>query len=594
MSSPTPTSANFYLDNSDLQFRLQQVDLQEVVAVKEKGYTYHAQNSTAPRSYADAVENYSLMLEVLGDICANVVAPLAPAADEEGAHFENGRVSYARATKTALEALRQAELMGAMLPWEYGGLNLPETVYAMMVEMISRAEAGLMTVFGLQEIAASINEFADEETKQRILPRFSRGEVTGAMVLTEPDAGSDLGAVQTKAHFDETAGVWRIHGVKRFITNGCADIQLVLARSEEGSSDARGLSLFMLERDDTVRIRRIENKMGLHASPTCEIQYNDTPATLIGKRRFGLLRYAMALMNGARLAVGAQAIGIAEAAYREAYRYASARIQFGKPLRELPAVARMLLSMRGEIEAGRALLFETGRWVDSLKAYDQLLAESTVPDPAVRQKQKQAANLADALTPMTKLYNTEMGNRVAYQAMQVHGGVGYMNEFNIERHFRDVRVTNIYEGTSQLQVVAAIGKLLGHALDPLLDQWAEISSPKTLATTEGQEIRAEESVEGLAALKARLVAANDLFKRATDSLKERDRDRIDYYAVDLVNMACWLVNSWLLLRDGLVAPRKLELAKVYLAEHLPEIHRAGEAILAADATPLLAREIIFN
>jgi len=570
------SAENFFTDNPDLSFRLRQIDLQEVVRVKERDYSYHANYPTAPRNYADAMENYRLMLEVLGDICANVVAPAAAQADEQGALFDAGEVTYATATREALEALRQAELMGAMLPWEFGGLNLPETIYSAMVEMISRGEAGLMTIFGLQEIAASINEYAEEDLKERILPRFSRGEVTGAMVLTEPDAGSDLGAVQTKATFDEAAGFWRISGVKRFITNGCADIQLVLARSEEGSSDARGLSLFLLERDESVRIRRIENKMGLHASPTCEIQYNQTPAYLIGKRRFGLLRYAMALMNGARLAVGAQAIGIAEAAYREAYRYASARIQFGRPVRDLPAVSRMLLSMCSEIEAGRALLFETGRWVDLLKAYDQLLADSSTVDPAVRQKQKLASSLSDTLTPLTKFYNTEMGNRVCYQAMQVHGGVGFMREFNIERHYRDVRVTNIYEGTSQLQVVAAIGKLLGHALDPLLDEWS-----------------AQSYGEALAPLKECLLEATRLFKRATDSLKERERDLIDYYAVDLVNMACSLVNSWLLLRDGEVAQRKQELAQVYVAAQLPEIHRAGEAILTADAAPLRAREIIF-
>jgi len=570
------SAENFFTDNPDLSFRLRQIDLQEVVRVKERDYSYHANYPTAPRNYADAMENYRLMLEVLGDICANVVAPAAAQADEQGALFDAGEVTYATATREALEALRQAELMGAMLPWEFGGLNLPETIYSAMVEMISRGEAGLMTIFGLQEIAASINEYAEEDLKERILPRFSRGEVTGAMVLTEPDAGSDLGAVQTKATFDEAAGFWRISGVKRFITNGCADIQLVLARSEEGSSDARGLSLFLLERDESVRIRRIENKMGLHASPTCEIQYNQTPAYLIGKRRFGLLRYAMALMNGARLAVGAQAIGIAEAAYREAYRYASARIQFGRPVRDLPAVSRMLLSMCSEIEAGRALLFETGRWVDLLKAYDQLLADGSTVDPAVRQKQKLASSLSDTLTPLTKFYNTEMGNRVCYQAMQVHGGVGFMREFNIERHYRDVRVTNIYEGTSQLQVVAAIGKLLGHALDPLLDEWS-----------------AQSYGEALAPLKECLLEATRLFKRATDSLKERERDLIDYYAVDLVNMACSLVNSWLLLRDGEVAQRKQELAQVYVAAQLPEIHRAGEAILTADAAPLRAREIIF-
>lgn len=563
---------NFYRDNPDLAFRLKHAGLEEVLRIQEKDYTYAGQYPTAPRNAADALENFELMLDTLGEICARVIAPQAGAADLEGAHFANGEVTYARPTLEALSALRQAELMGAMLPWEYGGLNLSETVYSMMVEMISRADAGLMTIFGLQEIAASINEFAEPELKERFLPRFARGEVTGAMVLTEPDAGSDLGSVQTRATWDEAAGVWRIQGVKRFITNGRADIHLVLARSEEGTSDARGLSLFLLERDETVKIRRIENKMGLHASPTCEIQYNQTPAYLIGKRRFGLLRYAMALMNGARLAIAAQALGIAEAAYREAQRYAAARIQFGKPIQQLPAVARMLHSMRSEIEAGRALLFETGRWVDCSKAYEKALAET--PDPELRQKQKLAGSYADLLTPLAKFYNTEMGNRVCYQAMQVHGGVGYMQEFNIERHYRDIRITNIYEGTSQLQVVAALSKLLGHALDPLLDEWAGCPPPA-----------------GLAALHAQLTRANEAFKTAVDSLKAHPRQVIDYYALDLVNVACFLANSWLVLRDASQNPshaHKQDLARLYLGEHLPEIHRGLEAVAQADPSNLEA------
>jgi alkylation response protein AidB-like acyl-CoA dehydrogenase len=439
----------------------------------------------------------------------------------------------------------------------------------MMIEIVSRAEAGLMTIFGLQEIASAINEFASQELKARVLPRFGRGEVAGAMVLTEPDAGSDLGAVRTMATFDETSGKWYLNGVKRFITNGCADIQLVLARSEEGSTDARGLSLFLVERDETVHIRRIENKLGIHASPTCEIQYNNTPAELVGKRRYGLMRYAMALMNGARLAVSAQALGIAEAAYREAYRYSGERCQFGKPIRALPAVSRLLMSMRGEIEASRALICETGRWVDRLKSYEQLLGESATPDPEIRQKQKQASNLAETLTPLTKYYATEMGNRVCYKAMQVHGGVGYMREFNVERHFRDVRITNIYEGTSQLQIVAAIGKLLGHALDPLLGEW--------IALDYGPE---------LASLKGQLVEATEALKRATDSLKEKERVIIDYYASDLVDMAAYVVNSWIMLQDARLSERKRHIAQVYIAENLPRIHSAGQAILAADARPL--------
>ena len=561
---------NFFTDNQDLQFRLEQLDLSEVVALKEKNYAYAQEYVAAPRNYADAKDNYRLMLEVLGEICAKVIAPRAAEADEEGAQFQDGEVHYSAATQEALRVLNQAELMGAMLPWEYGGMNMPETIYQLMIDMVSRAEAGLMTVFGLLEIALAINEYADEEIKARLLPKFARGEVTGAMVLTEPDAGSDLGVVQTRATYDEAAGHWRLNGVKRFITNGNADVQLVLARTEEGSTDARGLSLFVLERDDSMRIRRIENKLGIHASPTCEIQYNNTPAWLVGRKRFGLIRYAMALMNGARLAVSSQAVGIAEAAYREAYKYANERIQFNQPIIKLAPVARMLLSMRGEIEAARALICATGQWVDRLKVYEQFLDAG---DRSFREKQKEAANLAEVLTPLTKFYATEMANRVCYQAMQVHGGVGYMREFNVERHYRDVRVTNIYEGTSQLQVVAAIGKLLARTLDSVLAEWA------------GRDYGAS-----LEALKSQLGDATELFQQASEALKVKGQEAIDYYAVDLTEMAAYVVNSWLLLQDALVSERKAELAQIYFNEHLPKIQFAGDRILAADEAPLKVSE----
>jgi alkylation response protein AidB-like acyl-CoA dehydrogenase len=563
---------NFFLDNLDLQFRLKQLDMRDILEIKEKDYSLHERYPDAPRNYADAMDNYRLQLEILGDISANIVAPKAAEADEKGAQHIDGEVEYADVTKEGIEAFKQAELMGAMLPREFGGLNLPETIYQMMVEIVSRAEAGLMTVFGLQEIAASINDYADEETKARILPRFGRGEVSGAMVLTEPDAGSDLGNVQTKATFDDEAGFWRLNGVKRFITNGNADVQVVLARSEEGSTDARGLSLFVIERDESVHIRRIENKLGIHASPTCEIQYKDTPAWLIGKRRFGLIRYAMALMNGARLAVGAQAVGIAEAAYREAYKYAGERIQFGQPIRNLPAVARMLLLMRAELEASRALICEAGVWVDRLKAFEERMADG---DKTLRQEAKIASNLADVLTPLTKYYTTEMANRVCYLAMQIHGGVGYMREFNVERHVRDVRVTNIYEGTSQMQIVAALGKLLGHALDDRLDEWA-----------------AQDYGEELEDLKQHLIEVTERFKKVTDVLKEKDREIIDYFAADLTDIAAYIVNSWLVLQDALHSERKRDLARVYISEHLPRIRAASDIVLAADATPLQARDTV--
>jgi alkylation response protein AidB-like acyl-CoA dehydrogenase len=448
----------------------------------------------------------------------------------------------------------------------------------MMVEIVSRAESGLMTIFGLQEIASSIEEFGDEETKQRVLPKFARGEISGAMILTEADAGSDLGAVQTRAVYDEEAKVWRLTGVKRFITNGCADVSLVLARSEEGSTDGRGLSMFMVERDETVKIRRIENKMGLHASPTCELQFSRTPAILIGKRRFGLLRYSMALMNGARLAVAAQALGIAEAAFREADRYSRERIQFGKPIRALIPVARILLSMKGDLEAARALLAETGKWVDLWKVYERAVADNTAPDSdAARLRLKQTSALADTLTPMVKYYSTEMGNRVCSQAIQIHGGVGYMREFNVERLFRDVRVTNIYEGTSQLQVVAAIGKLLSHSLDPLLQEWQ--------AAEYGADMAPEKKI---------LDSLTALFVKAADHLKAQERDLIDYYACDLVDLACWLTCSWLLLRDASIREGKKPLVRTYIAQILPKARVAGETVLASDLAPIQAREAVLN
>jgi alkylation response protein AidB-like acyl-CoA dehydrogenase len=568
---------NFFTDNPDLQDHLERLDLAEVVEILEEGYRYHPEYPAAPRNYADAKDNHRLILTLLGDICAAHIAPRAAEADEEGLGFENGRVIYAAATEDAMALLRQAGLVCATLPWEYGGMNLPVSILQMIVEIISRADASLMTIFGLQEIAAvMISEHGDEEMKERILPRMVRGElVGGAMVLTEPDVGSDLGSVQTKATLDEETGEWRLNGVKRFITNGNADVLLVVARSEEGSTDARGVSMFEVLADETVRVRRIENKMGLHASPTCEIQFTNTPARLVGKRRYGLIRYAMAMMNGARLAVGAQALGIAEAAYREAHRYAQKRVQFGQTIDQIPAVYRMLLSMRGEIEATRALLYETARWVDLGKAYERMKEHGDLP-PEGRNRLKQVGRLTDVLTPLVKYYASEAANRICYQAMQVHGGTGYMREFNVERHYRDARVTNIYEGTSQLQVVAATGGLLGHALDDLLDEWA--------AQDYGPE---------LADLKAQVEEATALLNRSIDHLKEvDDRALIDYYAADMTDLAVLVVNMWLLLGVARDSERKRELTRVYVAETLPKIRGSVATLQAMDPAPIKARDVI--
>jgi alkylation response protein AidB-like acyl-CoA dehydrogenase len=560
-----------------LLYHFENLNLEEAVETLEDGYRYHEQIPGAPRNYADAKDNYRLVLNVLGDICANQIAPRAAEADEEGVRFEDGKVTYAAAIQDGLKLLRQAGLMGALLPWDHGGLNLPSSILQMMIEIVSRADAALMSIFGLQEISATVAEYGDEEMKARVLPRFASGEATGAMVLTEPDAGSDLGALRTRATYDEASGTWRLNGVKRFITNGNADILLVLARSEEGSSDARGLSLFEIEADDSVRIRRTENKMGLHASPTCEVEFCDTPARLLGKRRFGLIRYAMAMMNGARIAVAAQAVGIAEAAYREAYEYAQKRAQFGQSIDAIPAVYRMLLSMRTEIEATRALVYEAGRWVDINKAYDHLKKEGKL-SPEGRTRLRKADRLAAVLTPLAKYHATEMGNRVCYQAMQVHGGPGFMREFDVQRHYRDIRVTSIYEGTSQLQIVAATGGLLGHSLDDLLNEWA-----------------AEDYGPELAGLKSQVEEATVLLNRSIDHMKEQDdRALIDYYAADLADMALYVLTSWLTLRDAQSGERKRELARVYFSETMPKFRGRMAMIQAIDPAPVQARDTLLS
>jgi alkylation response protein AidB-like acyl-CoA dehydrogenase len=568
---------NFFTDNTDLQDHLDRLDLSEIVEILEDGYRNHENHPAAPRNYADAKDNYRLLLTLIGDICGEHIAPRAAEADKEGVRLENGKVIYASATQDAMALLRKAGLQFATLPWEYGGLNLPESILQMMIEIVSRADASLMSVYGLQELAAiSIAEYGDDEMKDRILPRMVRGElVGGAMVLTEPDAGSDLGSIQTRATLDEETGEWHLKGVKRFITNGSADVLLVVARSEEGSKDARGVSMFEVTADETVRVRRIEKKMGFHGSATCEIEFCNTPARLVGKRRFGLIRYAMSMMNGARLAVGAQALGIAEAAYREAYRYAQKRIQFGQTIDQIPAVYRMLLSMRSEIVATRALLYETARWVDLGKAYERLNERGEL-SPESKPQLKQVNRLIGVLTPLVKFQSSEAANRVCFQAMQVHGGAGYMREFNVERHFRDARVTNIYEGTSQMQVVAAIIGILGHALDNLLEDWAT-----------------QDYSEELTDLKTKIVEATALFNRSIDHLKEEDkRALIDYYASDLVDVAVYVINAWLILQAATESEQKRELARFYIGETMPKIRGKVAVLQAIDPTPIEAKDII--
>ena len=447
--------ANFFSDNKNLLFHLQNADMERIVNLKERNFLDAESYVEAPASYEEAMENYKLVLEIVGEIAADLIAPNAESVDAEGPKVVNNEIHYASGTLQNHNALRDAGLYGMALPRKYNGLNFPYLPYVMAAEIISRADAGFANIWGLQDCASTICEFGSEEQKEQFLPRIHAG-ATCSMDLTEPDAGSDLQSIRLKATFDEEANCWRLNGVKRFITNGDADIKLVLARSEEGTDDARGLSCFLYDRkSNAVKIRRIENKLGIKGSPTAEIVFDNAPAQLVGNRRFGLIKYVMSLMNGARLGVGAQSVGLAEAAYQEALSYAKQRKQFGNAIISFPQVYEMLALMRAKIDAIRTLLYETTRFVDHYKALENIAKERSL---TVEEKTelKENQKCADFYTPLLKLISSEYANQIAYDSIQVHGGSGYMKEYACERLYRDARILSIYEGTSQLQVVAAI------------------------------------------------------------------------------------------------------------------------------------------
>ena len=541
--------SNFYTDNADLQATLRRLDLSRVVRLREDDYEQARAFSYAPRDYEDALDSYARSLAIVGDIAGEFVDPRAESVDRAGSTLIDGEVCYAPGISEALERLRQADLMGITLPRTFGGLNFPIAVSVMIVEMVSRADPSLMNIFGLQDIAETINKFASDEVKAAYLPRFASGEVTGSMALTEPEAGSDLQNVQLKAT-PAGDGTWRLNGVKRFITNGCGRISLVLARSEEGTTDARGLSMFLYERDEHMRIRRLEDKLGIHGSPTCELQFDDAPALLIGERRRGLTTYVMSLMNGARMAIAAQAQGIAEASFRAAAKYAGERVQFGAPIGDLTAVKGMLADMHVSLQSARTLLYETAVIVDTKEALEhrlERLARSDGADPAeikaLRAELKTATRLAALFTPMAKACCTEMANSVTYDSLQIHGGSGYMRDFAVERHTRDARITNIYEGTTQLQVVAAIGGVLGGTLAARLDDY----DAEDFAATPELHQRVRQSRDRLLEAVARV--------RSLDDVRYRD-----FHARRLVDMAIDVICAYLLLRTAQTDARKLLVA----------------------------------
>ena len=563
--------ANFFTDNPDLQFQFNRLPWTDIVPLQEGDFAERELYPYAPEDVDDAMDSYSRVLEMVGQLSADFLAPNAEEVDRVGSHLSDGRVTYAPGIRGALDLFGQADLMGFTLPRRYGGLNLPALAYTIAIELVSRGDASFMTLFGLQDIAETINDFADEELKQHYLPLFATGQATGAMVLTEPDAGSDLQAVRLIATEDPDNGCWRLDGVKRFITNGCGDVLLVLARSESGSTDGRGLSLFLCEAGEGVRVRRIEDKLGIHGSPTCEIQFTRTPAQLVGQRRRGLTRYVMSLMNGARLAIAAQALGIAEAAYQEALAFAEQREQFGKKIQQLPAVAGMLVDMRLDIELSRSLLYDTGWAVDMARLLEARMETRPGEERrALRREANRFRKLASILTPMSKYYLTEMCVRVADQAIQIHGGSGYMRDYPVERLYRDARITNIYEGTSQLQIVAILAGLLGGGPQERLEELATGSYPPEL----------EAGAEALRQAQQELGETIQLVRDKHDS------DYNDLHARELADALCEIYMGYLLLQEASESDRKAILAEKFFHDRIPRIRMNLDRARSDDRTCL--------
>ncbi len=559
---------NFLHDNEDILFHLEHMDFDRIVRLRENDFAEKDAYPHAPGDTADAKDSYMKILEIIGEICGEVLEPLAPEIDKQGVRVEKNNVVYAQGTKQVLDIFSKADLMGFSLPRKYGGLNFPATILAVAAEMVARADASFLN-FGLQQdIAETLNKFGSEELKDKYLPKLSSGEYGSAMILTEPDAGSDLQAVTLRAHLGPD-GRWYLNGVKRFITNGCGKIGLVLARSEESGSGARGLSMFLYERDEHMIIRRVEDKLGIHGSPTCELQFNNASAYLVGERKRGLTKYTMWLMNSARLGIAAQALGISEAAYREADKYSKERFQFGHSIREFPAVFEMLTEMKVNIEAGRTLMYETARVVDLKEGLEHMSELHEDRKSEFRSELKHNTRLASLLTPMTKMFNTEMANKIAYDAIQIQGGTGYMRDFNVERHYRDARITNIYEGTTQLQVVAAIGGVTSGTATALLDEY---------------DSEDNSHAEGLVKIVRK--ARNNFEKALVHAKGVDDAGFMDYHARRMVEMVIDLIQSYLLIRDAKHSERKYKIAETFIKKMATRVEEKMNFIVSEDSTLL--------
>ena len=540
--------ANYYTDQPEIAFHLEHPLMKRIVELKERNYADKDKYDEAPVNYEDAIENYKRILDITGDVAANIIEPNSESVDLEGPHLIDNRMHYASKTYENLEATRKAGLWGVSMPRQYGGLNLPNVVFSMLSEMISSADGGFQNIWSLQSCIDTLYEFGNDEQRAKYIPRICNGE-TMSMDLTEPDAGSDLQRVMLKATFDEKENCWRLNGVKRFITNGDSDIHLVLARSEEGTHDGRGLSMFIYDkRDGGVDVRHIEHKLGIHGSPTCELVYKNAKAELCGDTKMGLIKYVMALMNGARLGIAAQSVGLSSEAYKEGLNYAKERAQFGKKIITFPAVYDMLSRMKAKLDAGRSLLYMTARYVDIYKALEDISRERKLT-PEERKEMKQYTRLADAFTPIAKGMNSEYANQNAYDAISIHGGSGFIMEYKSQRLYRDARIFSIYEGTTQLQVVAAVRYITNGTYLAIMKEMLE--TPVS---------------DNLQPLKVRIAELVDLYEEALNKVNsDENQEQHDFLARRLYDMTAEIIMSLLICIDASKAPELFEKsANVYV------------------------------
>lgn len=573
--------SNYFTDNEDLQLQFDSlISWEPIVQEIEHGFADAAEYkktsderlAMAPSSTEEAVEYYRTILEALGEMMGKEVAPRSAEMDRIGLKYENGKVTYPEAQDYCFDELRKAGLMPFAFSRRYGGLSMPVTAQSMALEIAARADASFSLAYGNANVAEIVARYGSEEMIDEWIPKWAAGDISCAMALTEPNYGSDLPNVQTRAVKDEK-GTWRITGAKRFITHASGYhkapcVILTLARTGSPTSGARGLSFFLVE-SKHVEIAGIERKMGLHCSPTCEVVYDNAPAHLIGEEGLGLLRYSMGMMNSARLVIAAQSLGIAESARFEARKYAHERIQFGKPIEEIPAVRKMLDRMDAESAGMRALLLEASRTIDMymwrkehLTKHEGLPEKQAKKDEQVRKWEK----LADLFTPLSKYYISEMCVSIAYDAVQIHGGAGFTEDYDVSRIYRDSRITTIYEGTTQLQIVAAIGGVTaGMAQNGFLRSYIE------------EEMAGFTPSSTLRTLFEMFEANAELYRSIEDSeTKAR-------YASEAVESAARFLLGMLMERSLVKTPEDRRPAREQLLDHL---HEESIALLSANRARL--------